>query len=144
MVSVHVLWHRKHNSEPTCRGKMIERNPSFQKKWKPHWFYALGAWEFAEGDESTLPRIARRFRILGVIDIRIGAGGTLSNQVERSQPGAFLAYYRESGELMRPSRSDVAMQAQLMKLAKKGQSNGLASGSQTGRAGALSQPQCWF
>lgn len=27
----------------------------------------------------------------------IGVGGTLNNQVERSQPGAFLAYYRESG-----------------------------------------------
>ncbi|KAH0972706.1 hypothetical protein GBA52_024862 [Prunus armeniaca] len=89
---------------------MIERNPLSQKKWKPHWFYASSAWEFAEGDESTLPRIARHFRIL----------------------------------VMRPSRSDVAMQAQLMKLAKKGQSNGLASGSQTGLAGALSQPQCWF
>ncbi|CAL2264929.1 unnamed protein product [Prunus armeniaca] len=30
-------------------GKSIESNPSSQKTWKPHWFYASGAWEFAEG-----------------------------------------------------------------------------------------------
>ncbi|CAL9024657.1 unnamed protein product, partial [Prunus brigantina] len=49
-------------------------------------------------------------------------GGTLNNQAERSQPS--------------PSRSDLVVKAQLIKLAKKGQSSGSAGGSQTIRAGA--------
>ncbi|CAL9004779.1 unnamed protein product [Prunus brigantina] len=69
MVSVQALWRRVHNAEPTMNqvlhcfllkrsphqvgfcylqsavGKIIESNPSSQKTWKPHWFYASGAWE---------------------------------------------------------------------------------------------------
>lgn len=48
-------------------GKMIESNPLSQKICKPHCFYALGEWEFVEGVEPTLPRIQRRFRMLGPV-----------------------------------------------------------------------------
>ncbi|CAL2256563.1 unnamed protein product [Prunus armeniaca] len=89
MVSVQALWRRVHKSEPTINqmlhcfllkmslyqvgfcylqsavGKIIESNPSSQKTWRPHWFYASDAWEFAEGVESRCSRIQRRFRIPG-------------------------------------------------------------------------------
>ncbi|CAL2270883.1 unnamed protein product [Prunus armeniaca] len=124
MVSVHALWQRMHNSEPT-------------KKWKPHWFYASGAWEFAEGDEPTLPRIPRRFRIPVELE-QVELSATKQNEINQvlslptTERAANILLARESLidlALMRPSRSDAAMQAQLMKLAKKGQSNGSASGS---------------
>ncbi|CAL8157674.1 unnamed protein product [Prunus armeniaca] len=44
-------------------GKIIESNPSSQKTWKPHWFYASGVWEFAEGVDPRRPMIQRRFRM---------------------------------------------------------------------------------
>lgn len=89
MLSVQALWRRVHNSEPTINqmlhcfllkrsphqvgfcylqsvvGKIIESNLSSQKMWKPHWFYASGAWEFAERVEPRRFRVQRRFRMPG-------------------------------------------------------------------------------
>ncbi|CAL8162190.1 unnamed protein product [Prunus armeniaca] len=66
-ISVQALWRRVYGSEPTINqilhcfllkrsshqigfcylqsavGKIIESNPSSQKTWKPHWFYASEA-----------------------------------------------------------------------------------------------------
>lgn len=51
-------------------GKMIESNPSSQKTWKPHWFYASGAWEFPEGAEQRRARIQRLFRMPSPVDVQ--------------------------------------------------------------------------
>ncbi|PQQ11222.1 uncharacterized protein Pyn_18893 [Prunus yedoensis var. nudiflora] len=76
---------------------MIESNPSSQKTWKPHWFYASGAGEFPEGAEQRQPRIQRRFRMPGMrpnrndpnmqaMLMKLAKGGTSSGLAGGSQP----------------------------------------------------------
>ncbi|CAL8991184.1 unnamed protein product [Prunus brigantina] len=81
-----VLWKRHHGIEPSTnilrccfglrkspkqagffylqalQGKILENNPSSQKSWKDHWFFATGCWEVAAGVEKPRVLVARRFR----------------------------------------------------------------------------------
>ncbi|CAL9006366.1 unnamed protein product [Prunus brigantina] len=81
-----VLWKRHHGIEPSTnilrccfglrkspkqagffylqalQGKILENNPSSQKSWKDHWFFATGCWEVAAGVEKPRALVARRFR----------------------------------------------------------------------------------
>ncbi|CAL9016689.1 unnamed protein product, partial [Prunus brigantina] len=81
-----VLWKRHHGIEPSTnilrccfglrkspkqagffylqalQGKILENNPSLQKSWKDHWFFATGCWEVAAGVEKPRALVARRFR----------------------------------------------------------------------------------
>ncbi|CAL9022417.1 unnamed protein product, partial [Prunus brigantina] len=53
-------------------GKILENNPSSQKSWKDHWFFATGCWEVAAGVEKPRALVARRFREKG--GVCIGSG----------------------------------------------------------------------
>ncbi|XP_021824477.1 uncharacterized protein LOC110765618 [Prunus avium] len=163
MVVVQALWRRVHGSEPTINqmlhcfllkrspqqvgfwylqsavGKMIESNPSSQKTWKPHWFYASGAWEFPEGAEPRQPRVQRRFRMPELERAHLST--TEHEQVEEvlALPSTeraadiLLASEGLSESIgMRRNRNDQNMQAMLKKLAK-GTSRGSAGGSQPDR-----------
>ncbi|KAI5324283.1 hypothetical protein L3X38_033356 [Prunus dulcis] len=132
--------------------KIIESNPSSQKKWKPHWFYASGAWEFVEGVELKRPRIQRRFRMPGRVVVQdasmeldradLSAAEQEQVDVVLALPSSERATYRllaNEGLInfvaMRPSRSDPVMQAKLLKTAK-GSSGRSAGGTQQARVGA--------
>ncbi|VVA40453.1 PREDICTED: CISIN_1g0418261mg [Prunus dulcis] len=176
MVSVQAQWLRVHRSEPTVNQmlhcfmfkrspyqvgfcylqsaveKIIESNPSSQKTWKPHWFYASGAWEFVEGVELKRPRIQRRFRMPGrvvVQDASMELDRADLSAAEQEQVDVVLALpssERATNRLlvneglinfvaMRPSRSDLVMLAKLLKTAK-GSSGRSAGGTQQARVGA--------
>ncbi|CAL8161820.1 unnamed protein product [Prunus armeniaca] len=127
-------------------GKSIESNPSSQKTWKPHWFYASSAWEFAEGVEPRQSRVQRRFRmpgcyLIGLVVLAVELDRAELSAVEQKQVTVVLALPSTeraadrlladeglvSSVAMRPSWNDPAMQARLMKIAK-GSSGGSAAG----------------
>ncbi|PQQ19310.1 hypothetical protein Pyn_07082 [Prunus yedoensis var. nudiflora] len=117
-------------------GKIIESNPSTQKTWKPHWFYASGSWEFAEGVELSLYIFAvelERAELSAVEQEQVDQILALPS-TEKAADKLLVSERLISTAAMRPSRNDPAMQAQLMKMAK-GSSGGSTMGSQPTRVG---------
>ncbi|XP_021800858.1 uncharacterized protein LOC110745087 [Prunus avium] len=101
---------------------MIESNPSSQKTWKPHWFYASGARSDVELGRAHLSTTEHEQveEVLALPSTERAADILLASEGLSESIG------------MRPNRNDQNMQAMPKKLAK-GTSRGSAGGSQPDR-----------